>query len=144
MAWTSFDTPAQIFRHRNAGDGEKKIHPTQKPICLYDWIMDKYAKPGMKILDTHVGSGSSRIAAYKAGLDFIGYEIDKDYFDVQDALNRINALKELGVIPFAQPYRDFDNMTEPTQEQKDLARWCNMKATFKTCTFEEYNRHIKR
>ena len=64
--------------------------------------------------------------------------------DVQDALHRINALKELGVIPFAQPYRDFDNMTEPTQEQKDLARWCNMRATFKSCTFDEYNRHIKR
>ena len=64
--------------------------------------------------------------------------------DVQDALHRINALMELRVIPFAQPYRDFDNMTEPTQEQKDLARWCNMRATFKSCTFDEYNRHIKR
>lgn len=64
--------------------------------------------------------------------------------DVQDALNRINALKELGVMPFAQPYRDFDNKIEPTQEQKDLARWCNMRAIFKSCTFEEYNRHIKR
>lgn len=61
--------------------------------------------------------------------------------DVQDALNRINALKELGVMPFAQPYRDFDKNIEPTQEQKDLARWCNMRATFKSCTFEEYNRH---
>lgn len=63
--------------------------------------------------------------------------------DVKDALKRINTLKDLGVMPFAQPYRDFDNRVEPTQEQKDLARWCNMKATFKSCTFEEYNRRKK-
>jgi site-specific DNA-methyltransferase (adenine-specific) len=60
------------------------IHPTQKPICLYDWIYANYAKPGDKILDTHLGSGSSRIAAHKAGLDFIGCEIDKDYFEAQE------------------------------------------------------------
>lgn len=59
---------------------EKRIHPTQKPVALYAWIFAKYAKPGYKILDTHLGSGSSRIAAYDAGLDFIGSEIEKNSF----------------------------------------------------------------
>lgn len=68
---------------------EERFHPTQKPKALYDWIFKLYAKPGMKILDTHLGSGSSRIAAYDAGLDFVGYEIDKTYFDLQE--ERFNA-----------------------------------------------------
>lgn len=63
---------------------ENRIHPTQKPVALYAWIYKNYAKPGDKILDTHLGSGSSRIAAYNAGLDFWGYEIDKVYFDLQE------------------------------------------------------------
>jgi site-specific DNA-methyltransferase (adenine-specific) len=56
------------------------VHPTQKPIKLYDWIFKNYAETGMKVLDTHLGSGSSRIAAHKAGMDFTGFEIDEDYF----------------------------------------------------------------
>ena len=63
---------------------EIRIHPTQKPVALYRWIFEKYAKPGFKILDTHLGSGSSRIAAYDAGLDFIGFELDKDYFQMEE------------------------------------------------------------
>jgi site-specific DNA-methyltransferase (adenine-specific) len=61
-----------------------KIHPTQKPIKLYDWIFANYAREGNLILDTHLGSGSSRISAHKAGLSFVGCEIDKDYFDAQE------------------------------------------------------------
>jgi site-specific DNA-methyltransferase (adenine-specific) len=61
--------------------GKDRIHPTQKPVKLYDWIFHNYAKPDFKILDTHLGSGSSRIAAHKAGLDFVGCELDKEYFD---------------------------------------------------------------
>ena len=63
---------------------EKRIHPTQKPVALYDWIFQKYASPGCKALDTHLGSGSSRIAAYKAGLDFTGFEIDLDVFMAEE------------------------------------------------------------
>ena len=63
---------------------EVRIHPTQKPVALYSWIYQNYAKPGDKILDTHLGSGSSRIAAYDTGLDFVGFEIDKEYFDKQE------------------------------------------------------------
>jgi len=59
-----------------------RIHPTQKPVKLYQWLLDKYAKPGDKILDTHLGSGSSAIAAHYAGFDFVGVELDKHYYDL--------------------------------------------------------------
>ena len=59
---------------------ERRIHPTQKPVKLYDWLLASYAKPGDRILDTHLGSGSSAIAAYYAGHDFVGIELDEDYF----------------------------------------------------------------
>lgn len=91
MAWTSFNRAARIFRFRWAGmlqgnmkNKEPRIHPTQKPVALYAWIFQHYAKPGDRILDTHLGSGSSRIAAWDAGLDFTGYEIDREYFDAQE------------------------------------------------------------
>lgn len=76
------DIPWSNF-YRTHSD-EKTIHPCQKPISLYRWIFYYYAEKGDKILDTHLGSGSSRIAAYDAGLDFIGFEIDKEYFDRQE------------------------------------------------------------
>lgn len=81
-AWASFNDSAKIFKY--APQDKARFHPTQKPVALYDWIFRHYAKPGDKILDTHLGSGSSRIAAYKVGLDFVGFEIDKDYFDAQE------------------------------------------------------------
>lgn len=84
-AWCSFNSNAKIFDAAPQGTkGEKRVHPTQKPVALYAWIFKHYAKPGDKILDTHLGSGSSRIAAYDAGLDFVGYEIDKEYFEKQE------------------------------------------------------------
>lgn len=64
----------------NKKHNEIRIHPTQKPVELYRWLYMKYARPGWKILDTHLGSQSSRIAAYEANLDFFGCEIDKDYY----------------------------------------------------------------
>src|SRR5690554_122111 len=82
MAWTSFNRAIRKWCRRNAIDG--KIHPTQKPIELYDWIFANDAKQNDKILDTHLGSGSSRIAAHKAKLDFTGYEIDAEYFEAQE------------------------------------------------------------
>ena len=68
----------------NKSTNEVRIHPTQKPTDLYRWIFKRYAEPGFKILDTHVGSGTSRRAAYDFELDFVGYEIDKTYFDLQE------------------------------------------------------------
>lgn len=80
MAWTSFDNAPRIFRYSAYLDKASKVHPTQKPIALYEWLLKNYANPGDKILDTHLGSQSSRIAAYKLGFDFYGTEIDADYF----------------------------------------------------------------
>lgn len=78
MAWTSFDGPAQIFRFDNRAGG--KIHPTQKPVKLYAWLLKKFATDGGMIFDPMMGSQSSRIAAYKMGYDYVGCEIDKEYY----------------------------------------------------------------
>ena len=84
-AWTSFNGNAKVFECAPQGQkDDPRFHPTQKPIELYAWIYRLFAKPGNRILDTHLGSGSSRIAAWNAGLDFVGYEIDKQYFDKQE------------------------------------------------------------
>lgn len=84
LAWTSFTRPLKIAKIQYSGflgmDLER-IHPTQKPVKLYEWCLVNFAKEGDKILDTHLGSQSSRIAAYKLGFDFWGFEIDKDYFE---------------------------------------------------------------
>lgn len=83
-AWTSFNDNAKVFEFPPHGNSERRFHPTQKPIELYRWIFNRYAKPGDKILDTHLGSGSSRIAAYDAGLSFIGCELDPYYFEREE------------------------------------------------------------
>ena len=97
LAWTSFDCPSAIIHLSNTGGANKeaKIHPTQKPVALYHWILKKFANPGDKVLDTHLGSGSSRIAAYKMGFDFYGTEIDKEYFDAQEKRFREECLGEI-------------------------------------------------
>ena len=109
LAWTSFNQAARVFRFRWNGmlqqdmkNKEERIHPTQKPVALYKWLLQKYAEPGMKILDTHLGSGSSRIAAYDLGFDFVGYEIDKQYFDDQEKrfkehINQLNLFTDFGL-----------------------------------------------
>jgi DNA modification methylase len=79
MAWTSFDKSARMYK-KNPTD-LSRIHPTQKPVKLYEWLLHNYAKPGQRILDTHLGSGSSAIAAHYFGCDFVGCELDKDYYD---------------------------------------------------------------
>jgi site-specific DNA-methyltransferase (adenine-specific) len=86
MAWTSFDCPAKFFEYSNRGGSntETRIHPTQKPVELYDYCFSKFASEGMKILDTHLGSGSSRISAEKYKLNFTGYETNEKYFNDQE------------------------------------------------------------
>jgi site-specific DNA-methyltransferase (adenine-specific) len=88
LAWTSFETATrkitkQWFGANSHREG-KRIHNTQKPVGLYEWIFKKYAEKGFRILDTHLGSGSSRIAANKAGLDFVGFEINEDIYMAQE------------------------------------------------------------
>lgn len=85
-AWTSFNlnaTMCEFFSSGGSGRGER-FHPTQKPVDLYTWIFKHYAKPSDRILDTHLGSGSSRIAAYSLGFDFVGCEIDETYFELEE------------------------------------------------------------
>lgn len=79
MAWTSFTSSCKKFTR--SPHQQDRIHPTQKPVKLYEWLLKRYANPGDKILDTHVGSGSSRIACYNYGFDFTGFELDKDYYE---------------------------------------------------------------
>jgi site-specific DNA-methyltransferase (adenine-specific) len=94
LAWTSYNGALRKITKSwvgaNAKDGLERIHPTQKPIYLYDWIFNRFAKEGNLILDTHVGSGSSRIAAHKNNLHFVGFEIDKGYYEAQE--KRFNAV----------------------------------------------------
>lgn len=82
IAYSSFDKPTrQVTYNRVELLKDVTIHPTQKPVKLYDWLLHKYAKPGQRILDTHLGSGSSAIAAHYFGVDFVGCELDKDYYN---------------------------------------------------------------
>lgn len=87
IAWTSFDDIVRIFSfgwngmlQENMANKEQRIHPTQKPVALYKWLLTNYAKEGDTILDTHMGSQSSRIACWDLGFDYCGFEIDEDYF----------------------------------------------------------------
>ncbi len=95
LAWTSFKTAVRKFEFRWNGmlqgdmkNKERRIHPTQKPVALYKWLLDKYANPNDKILDTHLGSGSIAIACHDYGFDLTACELDKEYFD--KAMTRIN------------------------------------------------------
>ena len=92
LAWTSFESAVRKFTYRwngmlqqNMKDKEIRMHPTQKPVKLYEWLLTNYAKKGQRILDTHLGSGSSAIAAHYFGVDFVGCELDKDYFEAAKA-----------------------------------------------------------
>ena len=97
LAWTSFDKNVKIYKRDPLakGDYRGKIHPTQKPIALYKWLLHNYAKQGDKILDTHVGSGSSLIACYDMGFEYMGFEIDKEYYEaaskrIEDTMNQVS------------------------------------------------------
>ena len=89
LAWTSFDRALRMFSFLwhgfQRGQQVKRIHPTQKPVKLYEWLLKHYAKPGDRILDTHLGSGSIAIACYNLDYDLTGYEIDKEYFEAGKA-----------------------------------------------------------
>jgi site-specific DNA-methyltransferase (adenine-specific) len=121
LAWTSFNTAVRKFEYLWSGfrkqQPEDRIHPTQKPVALYEWLLSKYAKPNDKIIDTHGGSGSIAIAVDKANtLDNTNYlldiiELDKDYFDA--SLNRFNKYKSQQTIQFKQ--HEHNSRTNPNQ-----------------------------
>ena len=89
LAWTSFKKNVKKVSLLWAGfrrcEDVKRIHPTQKPVALYEWLLTNYAKKGQRVFDSHLGSGSSAIAAHYFGVDFVGCELDKDYFDAAKA-----------------------------------------------------------
>ena len=85
FAWASFDESAKTFRLRPQNADTDRIHPTQKPVRLYKWLLSKFAKPGQRVLDTHMGSGSIAIAAHYAGVHLTACEIDADYYEAAKA-----------------------------------------------------------
>ena len=87
LAWSSFGSPMKIYQKRVVGADDVRVHPTQKPVALYKWILDKYAKENDKILDTHLGSGSIAIACHDYGFELTACELDKEYYD--KAIQRI-------------------------------------------------------
>jgi site-specific DNA-methyltransferase (adenine-specific) len=87
MAWCSFSKPAKMFRYSVLTE-RGKIHPTQKPVKLYEWLLDNYAKEGDKILDTHLGSGSIALACHNRKFDLDAWEIDEEYYD--NAVERLD------------------------------------------------------
>lgn len=111
-AWTNVGIPAKVFRHsihkemadRKSNGG--KVHPTQKPIVLYRWLLQNYAKQGDKILDTHVGSASSLIAFEKEGYDYVGFELDEYYF--RDATKRLKQSRITTIDMFKEPKNQYE------------------------------------
>ena len=100
LAWTSFKKVTRMFSmHRTHVWQEKPIHPTQKAVKLYKWLLQNYAKEGDSILDTHLGSGSIALACHDAGYDLTGYELDGDYFKA--ALQRLETHRKQGQFEFA-------------------------------------------
>jgi site-specific DNA-methyltransferase (adenine-specific) len=87
LAWSSFGSPMKIYQKRVVGADNVRVHPTQKPVALYKWILDKYAKEGDKILDTHLGSGSIAIACHDYGFELTACELDAEYYE--KAIERI-------------------------------------------------------
>ena len=119
LAWTSFNTATRKFEYRwngmlqgNMKDKEDKIHPTQKPIALYLWLLQNYAHRGDKILDTHVGSASSLIACHRMGFEYWGYELDADYYKA--ASERLE--KEKSMQPLFSP----EEIYKPQQQGLDF------------------------
>jgi site-specific DNA-methyltransferase (adenine-specific) len=102
LAWTNCKVPAKIFRHRWFGfhkeseKGIQNICPVQKPVALYKWLLYRYAKPGWRILDTHLGSGSSAVACYEMGFQLIASEIDADYYEA--AVERLRLFASQGTL----------------------------------------------
>lgn len=111
MAWTSFDMVVRFFK-KNPNQPDR-FHPTQKPIQLYDWLLNHYAFKEARVLDTHLGSGSSAIAAYYFGCDFVGCELDKDYYRAAkerfDRETRQQGLFDEPGDVYDQVHRDYDN-----------------------------------
>jgi len=98
LAWTSFTKTAKCFNYSihksNASNKGNKIHPTQKPVALYNWILDRYAKPDFKIIDTHLGSGSNAISCHHYGCELVAAELDTDYYNDSHKRFKLNTAQQ--------------------------------------------------
>ncbi|GHV18247.1 methyltransferase [Clostridia bacterium] len=109
LAWTSFKSAVRQFSFKWQGmlqgdmkNKESRVHPTQKPVALYRWLLQRYATPDNKIIDTHAGSASSLIACWEMGLDFIGFEIDTEYYtSANERLQSVTAQVRFDIPQFA-------------------------------------------
>ena len=127
LAYQSINNHIHHFKYRwngmlqeNMKDKEQRIHPTQKPVALYDWIYHHYLPNGGRVLDTHLGSGSNRIAAHKAGnIDFTGYELDKDYYEAQE--KRFATYLQQQQINFNQPVKTIIELPKTVQNLFNLS-----------------------
>ena len=106
-AWTSFNSNAKVFEC--APQDPKRFHPTQKPVSLYEWILNLYAKPGDLILDTHVGSGSSLVACNNYGFKYVGFEINEEYYT--KAAQRIEEAKQQTSLFMNADCEEYDEIT---------------------------------
>lgn len=113
IAWTDFKQPCRIFEFKwngmlqeNMKEKEHRIHPTQKPVALYKWLLSNYSKQGDIILDTHVGSASSLVACREMGHKYVGFEIDPDYYALAkkrvDAAENQMTLFDFGFNPYQE------------------------------------------
>ena len=117
LAYTSFKSAVRKFTFKwqgmlqgNMKIKEQKIHPTQKPVALYEWLLNNYAKKGDKILDTHVGSASSLIACHKLGFQYVGFELDEDYF--KSATARLEAVKsQISIFDEPEPTEQWEQVS---------------------------------
>ena len=119
LAWTSFKKTAKCFDFPFFGGINRendRFHPMQKPVALYRWILKNYAKPGDKILDTHVGSASSLIACHELGFDYVGFELDKEYFD--KATERLETFKAQTCL-FSKIFQSTGTLSEQFQENQN-------------------------
>lgn len=104
-AWTSFNDNAKVFECVPQDPTHTRFHITQKPVKLYEWVLNRYAKPGDKILDTHVGSASSLVACHRTGHKYVGFEINPDYYKM--ASERLKAEEgQMNIYDFINPYQE--------------------------------------
>ena len=111
FAWSNYDRSAKTFYYSALKENANRIHPTQKPVALYEWLLNNYAKHGDKILDTHLGSASSIIACKKLGFEYMGFELDTDYFNLaSDRIAKFESQTNLFEILNEQPKPKQDSL----------------------------------
>lgn len=143
MAWTSFDKPSKIF-HFSVRKNKNKIHPTQKPVELYEWLLKMYAQPGDRILDTHLGSGTIAVACYLAGFSLTACELNDEYFD-KSRTYILQYVPEKDIETHPDAYTcSFPNQKERNNEFYPLYREQEIQLRLFEEEREKYNTNLKK